>query len=155
MAQQTIRFEVDSVTEGTDWSGQVSVPEDSKTVTTNSQFLSWSFPPDGSGINFSTLNNLPFPSSTGSNLNYFTFRSQTNSTAQFPTPQTGISLDIWSDEFHTYIIDDAPTWATILNLTGGSEYFDLSTEKYTLLYDYDNLYAPYYSKGGRIRFYQP
>ena len=149
-----LRVDIESVTEGTQWSGQVNVGNLNYNVINTSpeiQTVYWQFPPGNSGnIFFSTQIHLTFPSTTGSDLNYFTFRSQNNSNAQFPTVQTGLSLDVWSDDFHNFILTDtSPTWQSILDT-----YWDLSEDKFTLVYDYDNLYAPYYSKGGTIRFHE-
>ena len=146
----TLTVDITNVTEGISWSGSVDVQNLDLDIV-SSQEADWKFPSDGTGVNFTTTNHLKFPSTTGADQNYFTFRSQINNTAQFPNPQTGLSLDVWSDDFHNFILTDtSPTWNSILGTS-----WDLSTDKFTLIYDYNNLYAPYFSKGGTFRVYQP
>tara|TARA_A100001201_G_C3974733_1_gene166742 strand:- start:88 stop:534 length:447 start_codon:yes stop_codon:yes gene_type:complete len=146
----TLTVDITNVTEGISWSGSVDVTDLNQDIV-STQSVDWKFPSDGTGTNFSTSKHLKFPSTTGADQNYFTFRTQTNSNAQFPTIQTGLSLDVWSDDFHNFILTDTtPTWNSILGDT-----WNLSTDKFTLIYDYDNLYAPYFSKGGTFRVYQP
>ena len=146
----TLTVDITNVTEGISWSGSVDVNDLNQNIV-STQEAHWKFPSDASGVNFTTTKHLTFPSTTGADQNYFTFRSQTNSNAQFPAIQTGLSLDVWSDDFHNFILTDTtPTWNSILGDT-----WNLSTDKFTLIYDYDNLYAPYFSKGGTFRVYQP
>ena len=78
----------------------------------------------------------------GSGVQYVTFRS-TRPAAQHPT--TGFSLDLWSSSLYTAIITNSNTWT---NLNGTTH--DLSTDKYSLVYNYASLYAPIFSKGGTL-----
>lgn len=78
---------------------------------------------------------------------YVTWRSTAALTglsfSQYPTQ--GLSLDIWSDALYDAITTSTPnTWSQI----AGS--YNLRTDKYSLIYDYTNRYAPIYSKGGTL-----
>ena len=77
---------------------------------------------------------------------YVTFRNQ-NTTDQFPIPQSGYSLNFWSDTLKTDIIDGDITWA---NLDGNS--YTLNSNKWSLAYDYDSPRAVLCSKSGTISF---
>ena len=130
----TLTVDITNVTEGISWSGSVDVTYLTEDIVAP-ESVDWKFPSDGTGINFSTSKHLTFPSTTGADQNYVTFRSQINSNAQFPAIQTGLSLDVWSDDLHNFILTDSnATWNTILGDT-----WNLSTDKYTLIYDYDTL----------------
>ena len=96
----------------------------------------------------------------GSGWAYSTWRSVSIS-GQYPS--SGMSLDIWqysdpndsSPNFYNHIFGDT------LRI-GGAQYEDwnlmtlsdrtysLAPDKYSLLYDYDNLYAPVYWRGGTM-----
>jgi hypothetical protein len=80
---------------------------------------------------------------------YVTWRSTAALTGlQPPTilqhPTQGLSLDIWSDSLHEKI-SGSNTWSQIAGFT-----YSLRTDKYSLIYDYTNRYAPIYSKGGTL-----
>lgn len=76
--------------------------------------------------------------------NYVTWRTY-NGASQYP--DTGTSLDIWSDSLYSNI-DGSNTWADLI-ATGT---YNLSPSKNTLIYDYDTPYAPYWGSGGTITF---
>jgi len=79
------------------------------------------------------------------NHNYVTWRSQSyvSNPTQYPT--AGESLDIWSYNLHRDIFTLDYTWDQLT-----ASYDDLNTVKHTLAYDYDVIYAPYYSRGGTL-----
>lgn len=102
-------------------------------------------------------NNNPFSVDTGDNSingynDYVTWRSSSPD-GQHPT--YGWSLDIWNQTFAnniiTYNSDVGMTWNEILtgNGSGGNTY-PLSSTKYSLMYNYDNSYPPFFSKGGLL-----
>lgn len=93
------------------------------------------------------------PTSTNSNSfqtysgQYATWRSSLAvsglSYSQYPTQ--GLSLDIWggSSDLITKINNDND-WSTI------SGQYTLDSNKWSLIYDYSNLYALFYTKGGTL-----
>ncbi len=95
----------------------------------------------------------------GSGKKYITFRSFPDDN-QFPiasggghiSDQTGQSLDVWSDQFHDDVESsnsNENTWAKLeSNYDANSSRFALNPNKWTVFYDYDNLNAPGYNKGG-------
>ncbi len=83
---------------------------------------------------------------SGSGVKYVTFRSTNPVGQQHPTSE--FSLDLWNDSLYDKIITNSATWNTIA--TGGSNTYSLSTTKYSLIYNYDQSYAPIYSKGGTL-----
>jgi len=95
----------------------------------------------------------------GSGKKYITFRSFPDDN-QFPiasggghiSDQTGQSLDVWSDQFYDDVeSSNENTWATAAsNYTTNNSRFQLDNDKWTVFYDYDNLNAPGYNKGGNM-----
>ena len=95
----------------------------------------------------------------GSGKKYITFRSFPDDN-QFPiasggghiSDQTGQSLDVWSDQFHDDVeSSNENTWATAAsNYAINNSRFQLDNDKWTVFYDYDNLNAPGYNKGGNM-----
>jgi len=131
----TINFQISSPTEGSTWSGAIEVANTTDIV---SSTVPTSITPSGLSA-FTPTQSLNFGP-------YFTWREQ-NDANQFPNPQTGMSLDVWSDDLMVDIGNDL-TWG---NLVSNSPY-NLNANKWTLVYDYDGIYAPYASKGGTISF---
>ena len=129
-----INFSISSPTVGTSWSGQINVANTTDIVNST-------VPTEitASGIQYTPTQSLNFGP-------YFTWRQQ-NDSNQFPNPQTGLSLDIWSDNLMTDIGSNS-TWANLV--TTGT--YTLNADKWSVIYDYTNLYAPYSSKGGTITF---
>ena len=97
----------------------------------------------------------------GSGKKYITFRSFPDDN-QFPiasggghiSDQTGQSLDVWSDQFYDDVESSSSnenTWATAKsNYDSNNSRFQLDNDKWTVFYDYDNLNAPGYNKGGNM-----
>lgn len=89
----------------------------------------------------------------GSGVQYVTWRS-TNPAQQHPT--SGWSMDIWNQTFYqniiTYNSNVGMSWSEMLtgNGSGGATY-PLSTNKWSLIYNYDSSYSPAYTKGGTLR----
>jgi hypothetical protein len=78
--------------------------------------------------------------------NYVTWRSL-NSDDQFPQSMSGKSVDIWSTKLYERI-GNGDKWIDIVN----NSPYPLSDNKWTLFYDYDVPYSPYYSKTGTVSF---
>ena len=95
-----------------------------------------------SGFEFNLINtfsNLPLNNHGGGvNGSYFTIRD--NIGYNF-----GYSIDIWSESL-TNFIAEGKSWH---EFTPGTQ-FVLSSEKYSLMYDYASTFAPVWSKGGTI-----
>jgi len=143
----TITLTVNTPIIGNSW--QVAFTADSGTpIKTISGFtISATSPNLGSLFSVSSVNGYD-----GSAVQYVTWRS-TSPAGQHPT--SGLSMDIWNQTFYQNIItyngNTGMTWTEILtgNGSGGATY-PLNTEKWSLVYDYDNLYAPLYTKGGTL-----
>ena len=88
----------------------------------------------------------------GSGVQYVTWRS-TSPAGQHPT--SGLSMDIWNQTFYenimNYNTNTGMTWTEMVtgNGSGGATY-SLNASKWSLIYDYDNLNAPIFSKGGTL-----
>jgi len=78
--------------------------------------------------------------------NYVTWRSL-NSDDQFPQNMSGKSVDIWSTNLYNRF-SNGDNWLAIVN----NSPYTLSDDKWTLFYDYDVPYSPYYSKTGQVSF---
>ena len=142
MAEITVTMTVANPTEGSAWSG-TGVVEGNDNVRGDSADIVWTF----GSVTFTTKKQYQW---SGTGLSYSTWRTQDNTNAQFPTNQTGISIDIWSDLLYTELTAaGSQSWDTFA--TAGTSW-NLNSDKYTLIYDYDNLYAPYWSKGGTVTF---
>ena len=77
---------------------------------------------------------------------YVTWRSQ-NDNQQFPTGQSGQSLDLWSEDLYTDIAGNA-TWQDLIDHVP----YDLSTNKTSLYYNYSPPYPEQFNQGGTIAF---
>lgn len=130
-----INFQISSPTEGSSWSGSITVANTTDIVGST---VPSSVEPSGLDA-FTPTQSLNFGP-------YFTWREQ-NDASQFPSPQSGMSLDVWSDDLMVDIGSNS-TWGDLV-LNGA---YNLNTDKWTLIYDYTGLYAPYVSKGGTITF---
>ncbi len=119
---------------------------------------------DGNNVDhqFNPVRALSFEGGSEGDANYVayvTFRNDPNDD-QFPiasggghiSDQTGQSLDVWSDQFHDDVESsnsNENTWAKLeSNYDANSSRFALNPNKWTVFYDYDNLNAPGYNKGG-------
>ena len=141
MANITITMEIENPTEGSARSGTAVVDENAL-ITADDVNISWTF----DTLTFTTVKQKQY---SGSSLYYSTFRTQ-NTDTQFPSPQTGYSIDLWSQTLHNKFIGTSESWNTFT--TGGSAQYNLNSDKYSLVYSYNNLYAPYYTKGGTVKF---
>lgn len=83
-----------------------------------------------------------YPDNPGTNVGrtYVTWRSVAHPGSQFPS--TGYSFDIWSESLYT-AINSGATWADLVS-TGT---YDLSDNKWTVVYSYDEPYALFHGKG--------
>ena len=148
-ATLTLSGTPNAITEGSAWTLEISNitgPDQVKDTTKyTSSIVSATSPSLGNlfTINItSSASNNKVNGYGGSGAQYVTFRS-TRPASQYPT--TGFSLDLWSSSLYTAIITNSNTWT---NLNGTT--YNLSTDKYSLIYSYSNLYAPIYSKGGTL-----
>ena len=74
---------------------------------------------------------------------YVTWRTYTG--GQYPT--TGYSFDIWSTNLTLDIVSNS-TWNNLITTST----YNLTTDKNTLIYNYDAPQAPFYGSGGTIIF---
>lgn len=90
---------------------------------------------------------------SGSSVQYVTWRS-TSPAGQHPT--SGWSMDIWNQTFYeniiTYNNNNGMSWSQMLTGNGsGGDTYPLNSNKWSLLYNYDNTYSPAYTMGGTLR----
>ena len=130
------------------WSGSIFYFDDGHSVkdTYNSQTITVSDPYNLNAQNDPVSLTFDLTEVLGFDGDYVTFRSQ-NSTDQFPTTQTGYSLDLWSDTLKSDIIDGDISWSSL----NGNNY-SLSASKYSLVYHYNAPRAIRFSKNGIISF---
>jgi hypothetical protein len=83
----------------------------------------------------------------GSGVQYVTWRS-TSPAGQHPS--SGLSMDIWNQKFYQNIITNNMTWTQMLTNGDSGATYSLNGDKWSLIYDYSNLYAPIYTKGGTL-----
>lgn len=76
---------------------------------------------------------------------YVTWRSTVLNMSHNQYPSTGFSFDIWSSDIYTDVITNSNTWNDLNNNT-----YTLNENKHSLIYNYDNYYAPVWSKGGTL-----
>ena len=124
------------ITEGSAWTITFSVEGTSAVNAATGFTISASTPNLPSLFTVSTVEEY-----TGSGVKYVTWRS-TSPAGQHPT--TGLSLDLWNNTLY----DDVVGGILWDNMNGKS--YPLYTNKYSLVYNYDELYAPLYSKGGTL-----
>ena len=150
----TINYSVQNTSEGyTSWSGTF---EWDATINTGTA-VAKDNPPDSITVTIdsvtTTANVSRFLSFSGGGTYYVTWRTL-DSTKQFPSPFTGYSLDIWSQNLWLYMNGLAggqtgpSTWDQVIGLGQ----LDLSTTKYSLFYDYQTPRPIAFSKGGNILF---
>jgi len=125
-----------TITEGTSWTITFSVEGTTAVNTATGFTISASTPNLPSLFTVSTVDRY-----SGSGVKYVTWRSTTPS-GQHPT--NGLSLDLWNDTLY-----DDVNGGIIWDDMNGKTY-PLYPNKYSLVYDYDNLYSPLYSKGGTL-----
>ena len=83
----------------------------------------------------------------GSNVEYVTWRS-TSPAGQHPS--SGLSMDIWNQKFYQNIMTNNMTWTQMLTNGDSGATYNLNSGKWSLIYDYSNLYAPIYTRGGTL-----
>lgn len=132
----TINFSITSPDVGNAWSGTILVSDDSVKVKNETSALIKSASED---VSFTSTQTASYFSP-----NYITFR-ENSIVGQFPT--TGRSMDLWSSNLSIDVDTNEITWA---GLVGQS--YSLSSDKHSLIYSYDEPFAPYWSKGGTISF---
>ena len=136
MAIKVITLTVSSVSDGNPW----QVRFNSEADTTSIKNITGSVLSILSPI---SLNNLfTISSVNGYDGPYVTWRS-TSPPGQHPS--SGFSMDIWGQTFYTAIITNSSTWASL-----NGQNFTLLGNKNSLVYHYDNLYAPVWSIGGNL-----
>jgi hypothetical protein len=138
-------FSITGTTEGSNWSGQIQgIAGDNSVITKpNAIYLN-----DTIQFGVSGFSNIPVNyNGGGANGSYFTIRQWPTSPSNPQYPYQGFSIDIWSEQL-TDAIAGGATWDSLAS--GGP--YNLSTAKFSLVYDYDRTYAPFWSKGGTISF---
>jgi hypothetical protein len=141
----SITFSV-SPLEGSSWGGIIDLGVANELTSIVSATKPENITPTG-GVMFSTIFGQVFNFyGGGANGSYFTIR-QTTVFAPQVYPTSGYSIDIWSENL-TNAIAGGATWQNLID--GGL--YNLSTTKFSLVYDYSGLNAPYWSKGGTIDF---
>lgn len=78
--------------------------------------------------------------------NYITWRSTRLNLTYNQYPTLGWSLDIWSNDLYTDIITNSATWDDL----AATQDYSLNDAKHSLVYNYENFYAPVWSKGGSL-----
>lgn len=151
-ATNQIDFTITSSTYGSNWSGKIKwtsaqIETTTLVVSDNNATL-----PDAIETT-SMVTNLPIQFEPafvlyydGSSTKYVTWRSQ-NDNQQFPTGQSGQSLDLWSVDLYDDIAGNA-TWQDLID----NSPYDLSTNKTSLYYNYSPPYPEQFNQGGTITF---
>jgi hypothetical protein len=145
----TANFSITDTTEGSNWSGQIlGISGDNSVITrpTSGIYLN-----DAIQFGVSGFSNIPVNYNGGvANGSYFTIRQYQTSPSNPQYPYQGFSIDIWSEQLTDAIaaIAGGPKWDSLAS--GGP--YNLSTAKFSLVYDHDRTYAPFWSKGGTISF---
>ena len=147
MANRTVTLALTSPSEGSDWTVEFTADDATPIKTITGFSLSLTTPSFPSLFTTSSVDGYD-----GSGVQYVTWRS-TSPAGQHPT--SGYSVDIWSQTVYNNIMtfngNTGMTWNEMLtgNGSGGATY-TLSSDKYSLIYDYTNQYALGYSKGGTL-----
>jgi len=129
-----INFSITSPDIGNPWSGTIEVTNDAEKVLDTTTAIITSNAED---VTFTAAQSAAYSE-------YVTLRS-VSIVGQFPT--TGFSMDIWSSTFVEDVLSNQITWA---GLDGQS--YSLTSDKHSLIYSYDEPFAPYWSKGGTLSF---
>ena len=127
------------------WNGYFTVSSLSSTV---SDFNAISAIGAGAALfSFTPVQFEMYPDNPGSNVGrtYVTWRSISFPNSQFPS--SGYSFDIWSESLYT-AINAGQTWNNLIS-TGT---FNLSNNKWTVVYNYDPPYALFHGLNGTITF---
>ena len=139
MATATITLTLASPTEGSAWEVEFTA-DDATAINTITGFsISATTPSLPSLFTVSSVN--------GYGAQYVTWRS-TSPAGQHPS--SGLSMDIWNQKFYQNIMDNNRTWTEMLTNGDSGATYNLNSAKYSLIYNYSQLYAPIYSKGGTL-----
>jgi len=142
MATATITLTLASPTEGSAWEVEFTA-DDATAINTITGFsISATTPSLPSLFTVSSVNGYD-----GSGVQYVTWRS-TSPAGQHPS--SGLSMDIWNQKFYQNIMDNNRTWTDMLTNGDSGATYNLNSAKYSLIYNYSELYAPIYSKGGTL-----
>jgi len=142
MATATITLTLASPTEGSAWEVEFTA-DDATAINTITGFsISATTPSLPSLFTVSSVNGYD-----GSGVQYVTWRS-TSPAGQHPS--SGLSMDIWNQKFYQNIMDNNRTWTEMLTNGDSGATYNLNSAKYSLIYNYSELYAPIYSKGGTL-----
>jgi hypothetical protein len=142
MATATITLTLASPTEGSAWEVEFTA-DDATAINTITGFsISATTPSLPSLFTVSSVNGYD-----GSGVQYVTWRS-TSPAGQHPS--SGLSMDIWNQKFYQNIMDNNMTWTDMLTNGDSGATYNLNSGKYSLIYNYSQLYAPIYSKGGTL-----
>lgn len=139
----TINYTISTTLYSTGWSGSFILTEEATLGTFVNSFNDISSITYGPGLNsFTPVQFEMYPTDLGINAGrtYITWRSVAYPEQQFP--ESGISLDIWSESLYN-AINSGATWQTLI--TTGT--YSLSTTKNTLVYNYDPPYAIFHGTG--------
>jgi|DEB0MinimDraft_6_1074348.scaffolds.fasta_scaffold26377_5 hypothetical protein len=145
-----VDFSIDSVSEKSSWTGRFEVSSLTDVVKSTLPTKVITYVGEGDEpeeFEFVPTKVKNFP--TDYTHSYITWRSQ-ESDLQFPKPQTGVSLDIWSIDLYTDVITNDFTWQDLIDncsLYGG---YSLATDKWSVYYNYNVPYGVNYSRGGNI-----
>lgn len=127
------------------WNGYFTVNSLSSTV---SDFNAISAIGAGAALfSFTPVQFEMYPDNPGSNVGrtYVTWRSVAFPGQQFPS--VGYSFDIWSEGLYT-AINSGATWSNLIS-TGT---YNLSNNKWTVVYNYDPPYPLFHGLNGTITF---
>jgi hypothetical protein len=138
----TIRLAVTSPTIGDAWTVEFSANSGTAINTITGFSISATTPSLPSLFTVSSVNGYD-----GSDVQYVTWRS-TSPAGQHPS--SGLSMDIWNQKFYQNIMTNNMTWTQMITNGDSGATYNLNGGKWSLIYDYSNLYAPIYAKGGTL-----
>lgn len=137
-----VNFSITGVSAGyTSWSGRFVVNSLDNTVESDSSISNIIINPGTDNYGFVPTGDVYSYFDNDLQHHYSTWRTQAIAT-QFP--ENGKSIDLWSITLYDDIIAGF-AWNNLVSYT-------LNDSKHSLVYDYNALYAPYYSRGGIITF---
>ena len=138
----TIRLAVTAPTIGDSWTVEFTADSATAIKTITGFPISATTPALPSLFSVSSVNGYD-----GSGVQYVTWRS-TSPAGQHPS--SGLSMDIWNQKFYQNIMTNNMTWTQMLTNGDSGATYNLNGDKWSLIYDYSNLYAPIYTKGGTL-----
>lgn len=137
-----VNFSITGVSAGyTSWSGRFVVDNIETAVESDNGIGSIIINPGTDNYTFTPTGDVYTYIDNNLQHDYSTWRTQAIAT-QFP--ETGKSIDLWSSTLFNDIINGY-NWNQLTS-------YSLNADKHSLVYDYNALYAPYYSRGGIITF---